>query len=737
MTLRTVHRTCPLCEATCGLEITLEDDAVKVIRGDRDNPFSQGFICPKGSTLGRLHNDPDRIRSPLIKRDGEFVEATWSDALAEIDRRLAPILAEHGRDAAALYIGNPNAHGFQSNLAIRPFVKALGTKNVYSASTVDQMPKHVSSGHMFGHPGTIPVPDVDRTDHLLMLGANPLESNGSLATAPDWPGRLEALRARGGRLVVVDPRRTKTAAMADEHVSIRPGSDAAWLMSLLSVLFGEDLIAQEMVPVNGLDEVRRAAREFDPDTTAGFTGIEAETTRRIARELAVAPSACVYGRIGTHTVEFGTLASWAVDVLNVVTGNLDRSGGAMFPLGLHQPATRRSRPFRQGRFRSRVRDLPETLGELPVATLADEILTEGPGQVRALFTIAGNPALTTPDADRLDDALAGLELMVSVDIYLNETTRHADVILPGRSALEKSHYDLSFTTLSLRDYAMYSPQIFDHDGLSEFEAIVALTGIAAGMGPDADPALLAEAALASQVQSAVADASSPIHGRDPDEILKELAVWPIPERFLDLMIRTGCKGDGFGADAEGMTLERLAAAPHGIDFGPLQPRFDDAVSTASGRVELAPEPFLADLPRLADAVRGHRSGGMVLVGRRELRSNNSWLHNVEVLVRGKQRCTLHLHPDDAARLGVADGGSVTVRSRAGQLTATAEVTDSVMAGVVSLPYGWGHDAPGARLTVASRRPGVNTNVLTDRMPIDPLSGNAVLNGIPVEVGVSG
>jgi anaerobic selenocysteine-containing dehydrogenase len=737
MTRRTVHRTCPLCEATCGLAITLQDDAVKVIRGDRDNPFSRGFICPKGSTLGRLHDDPDRIRTPLIRRDGEFVEATWSEALAEIDRRLSPILAEHGRDAAALYIGNPNAHGFQNNLAIRPFAKALGTKNIYSASTVDQMPKHVSSGHMFGHPGTIPVPDIDRTHHLLLLGANPLESNGSLATAPDWQGRLEALRARGGRLVVVDPRRTKTAAMADEHLAIRPGSDAAWLLSLLWVLFDEDLITREMVPVNGLDEVRRATSGFDPETTAGFTGIDAETTRRAARDLAAAPSACVYGRIGTHTVEFGTLASWGVDVLNVVTGNLDRPGGAMFPLGLHQPANRRSRPFRQGRFRSRVRELPETLGELPVATLADEILTEGPGQVRALFTIAGNPALTTPDADRLNAALAGLELMVSVDIYLNETTRHADVILPGRSALEKSHYDLAFTTLSLRDYAMYSPPVFDHDGLSEFEAIVALTGIAAGMGPDADPAFLAEAALVSQVQSAVADVASPIHGREADEILKELAVWPIPERFLDLMIRTGCKGDGFGADPDGMTLERLAAAPHGIDFGPLRSRFDDAISTASGRVELAPEPFLADLPRLAEAVRNHRAGGMVLVGRRELRSNNSWLHNVEVLVRGKQRCTLHLHPEDAERLGVTDGGPVLVRSNAGQVTATAEVTDTVMRGVVSLPYGWGHDAPGTRLSVASERPGVNTNVLTDRIPIDPLSGNAVLNGIPVEVGVSG
>jgi anaerobic selenocysteine-containing dehydrogenase len=733
MSTRNAYRTCPLCEATCGLEITLEDDKVKVIRGDRENPFSHGFICPKGSTLGRLHEDPDRVRTPLIKRDGIFVEATWPEALAEIDRRLTPILSESGRDAAAVYVGNPNAHGFQNQLAIRPFAKALGTKNVFTASTVDQMPKHVSSGYMFGHPATIPVPDIDRTDYLLMLGANPLESNGSLATAPDWPGRLHALINRGGRLLVVDPRRTKTAGLAHEHLPIRPGTDAAWLLSLVSVIFDEALVPDEMVPVNGLDEVRAAVVGFEPETTERFTGIDAATTRRIARELAAAESACVYGRVGTHTVAFGTLSSWAVDVLNTITGNLDRPGGAMFPLGLHQSAARTARPFRQGRFRSRVRGLPETMGELPVATLADEILTDGPGQIRAMFIIAGNPVLTTPDAARLADALDSLELMVSVDVYVNETSRLADVILPGRSALEKSHYDTAFTTLSVRNYAMYSPPVFDHDGLSEFEAIVALTGIAAGLGADTDPSMLAEAALISQVQAAVANADSPIHGRDPDEILKELAVWPVPERFLDLMIRTGHAGDGFGSDPDGMTLERLAAAPHGVDFGPLQPRFADAVATPSGRAELAPEPIMADVPRLAAAVAEYADGGMVLVGRRELRSNNSWLHNVEVLVRGKERCTLHIHPDDAARIGVDDGESVVVTSRVGALTATAELTDAVMAGVVSLPYGWGHDAEGSQLSVAAQRPGVNTNLLTDSHAIDPLSGNAVLNAIPVSL----
>lgn len=733
MTTSTAYRTCPLCEATCGVEVTLEDDSVKVIRGDRDNPFSAGFICPKGTTLGRLHADPDRVRQPLIKREGRFSEASWAEALAEIDRRLGEIRSAHGNDAVALYFGNPNAHGFHNSLALRPFAKALGTRNIYSATTVDQMPKHVACGYLFGHPATIPVPDIDRTDFLLMLGANPLESNGSLATAPDWPGRLQALQARGGRMVVVDPRRTKSAEMADEHLAIRPGGDAAWLVSLLQVIFEESLESDEMVPVTGLDEVRQAVADFTPEAVETVTGIDPATARRIARELAATARAVVYGRMGTHTVEFGTVAAWAVDVLNTVTGHLDRPGGAMFPIGLHQPARRSVRPFRQGRFRSRVRDLGETLGELPVSTLADEILTPGAGQVRALFTVAGNPALTTPDSGRLDQALDSLDFMVSVDVYVNETTRHADVILPGRSALEKSHYDIAFTALSLREYAIYSPAVFDHDGLSEFEVIVALTGIAAGLGPDVDTNALSESVLTAQVQSAVANQGSPIHGRDPDEILKELAVWPVPERFLDLMIRTGHRGDGFGTDSDGWTLERLAASPHGVDFGPLQPRFADAVTTPSGTVEVAVEPVLADLARLTAQVEAASTDTVMLVGRRDLRSNNSWLHNVDVLVRGKERCTLHIHPADARAIGVDDGDQVAVRSRVGTVSAPAEITNAVRQGVVSLPYGWGHDAEGVQLSVASERPGVNSNVLTDSSRIDPLSGNAVLNGIPVEL----
>lgn len=731
---RTVFRTCPLCEATCGLEIEVTDGRVKRIRGDRDHVFSAGFICPKGSALKQLHEDPDRLRTPMIKENGSHRPATWEEAFTLIDTRMTEIIAKHGRQALAIYLGNPNVHQFANTLAIRPLVKALGTTNVFSAATVDQMPKHVSAGFMFGHPLNIPVPDLDRTDYLLMLGANPYESNGSLCTAPDFPGRMAKIRARGGKVVVVDPRRTKSAANADRWISIRPGSDAAFLLALANVLLADDQVRLgDAGPfVVGLEEVASAVAPFTPDRVARFTGIDPALIREIAAELISAPSAAVYSRIGTHTVGFGTLASWAVDLLNIITGNLDRPGGAMFPYPAHLAGHRRGRPFTTGRWRSRVRDLPEVLGELPVATLITEIETDGEGQIRFLMTVAGNPVLTTPDAGRLDSALDTLEFMVSVDLYLNETSQHADVILPGPSALERSHYDLAFTGFAVRDYADYSPAVFETDAVSEFEILVKLTGIALGMGVvDAD--MLAGASLMSAVQEAVGKPNSSINGRDPGEIMDMLGEASWPERFLDLMLRTGHRGDAFGADPDGLTLAKLRETPHGIDFGPLQPRLEQVLVTASGKVELAPSQIIDDLGRLAAAVDRPVRDDLLLVGRRQLRSANSWLHNVEVLIKGKERCTLQVHPEDARRMGLSEGGRATVTSTTGKVDLPVEITVDISPGVVSIPYGWGHDHPGSRLAVAATRPGVNTNILSDSSEIDPLSGNAVLNGIPVTV----
>jgi anaerobic selenocysteine-containing dehydrogenase len=748
---RTAYRTCPLCEAGCGLEITLRDrpdgtgEEVARIRGDRDDVFSQGYICPKGSTLKQLHEDPDRLRRPLVKRDGVHVEVSWDEAFAEIERRLLPVLERHGRQASAIYLGNPSAHSLAGQLYLRPLIRALGTPNVFSASTVDQRPKEISSALMFGGALNVPVPDVDRTDHLLMLGANPFASNGSLATAPDWPGRLERLVERGGRLVVVDPRRSRTAEAATEWVPIRPGSDAYLLMAMVQVLIDEERVALGPLAewVRGLEVVAELCAPFTPEVVAAATGLEADTIRRLARELADAERACVYGRIGTTTAEFGTLASWLVDVLNVLTGNLDRPGGAMFTTAAAGAANTRGTPrFGRGvtlhRRSSRVRQLPETLGELPVVALAEEIDTPGEGQVRALVTVAGNPVLSTPNGGRLDAALDTLECMVSVDIYLNETTRHADVILPSPSPLQKGHYDLALLQLALRDVTNWSEPVLplDDDQPDEWEVVARLAALLQGVGPDGDPAIVDDLIVDSLIGASVADETSPIHGRAPEEVKAELGDRRGPARLIDLMLRTGPYGDGFGRDPDGLTLDVLLANPHGIDLGALKPRLPDVLRTPDGMVDLAPAVLVDDVARLHQGLDGRRDHRFVLIGRRQLRSNNSWMHNLGVLVKGKPRCTVQLHPDDAASLGLATGDPASVRSRVGEVTLPVEVTDAIRPGVVSIPHGWGHDRPGTRLSIAREHAGVNSNLLADEELYDPVSGNAVLNGIPVEVSAA-
>ena len=732
----TEFRTCPLCEATCGLEITVRDGVVQRIRGDRADVFSRGFICPKGSTLKQLHEDPDRLRAPLIRRGEGHVEATWDEAFAEIDRRLNAIIAEHGPNSVGVYLGNPNVHALGSLFWTRPLMHALGSRNIYTASTVDQMPRHVSSGLMYGDANAFVVPDLDRTDYLLMLGANPYESNGSLATAPDWPGRLEAIRTRGGRIVVVDPRRTRTAQAADEHLSIRPGSDALFLCALAAVIAAEDLVGTGAATphLSGLDEALSAVAGFTPEAVEGRTGIAAAVIRRIARELAAAEHAVVYGRIGVHTVQGGTVASWATDLLTTITGNLDRPGGGMWGLGAHarpRPPEGTRRGYGIGRWCSRVSGKPEVNGELPVAVLAEEIETEGPGQIRAMITIAGNPVLTTPHSARLDAALASLEFMVSIDIYLNETTRHADVILPAPSALEKSHYDAAFYNQSLRRIANWSPAVFTTAQPSDSEVLGRLTLVLRGDGPNGDTTLIDEELLMGILKGAVANPHSSVHGRDPVDLRAMVNGDTPQDRIVDALLRAGPFGDGFGSDPDGLSLSRLQANPHGLDLGSLEPRLPSVLNTVSGKVELAPPEIIEAIGRLLD--ESPAPDGLTLIGRRDLRSGNSWLHNVNVLMKGKERCTLLINPDDAGERGLVTGDVAVVESRVGRLQAPVEVTDEMRPGVVCLPYGWGHDAPGARLRIAEGRPGVNTNILTDGEVLDPVSGNATLNGIPVTV----
>ena len=735
----TAYRTCPLCEATCGLEITLRGDDVIRIRGDREDVFSHGFICPKGSTLKQLHTDPDRLRRPLVKRDGAFVEVSWPDAFAEIARRVPPIVAEHGPQSVMFFRGNPGTHDPDLILYHRNVVQAIATRNVFSSATADQRPKELASALMFGSV-SIALPDLDRTDHVLLLGTNPVASNGSLCTAPDFVGRLRAIQARGGTVVVVDPRRTETAEMADRHVAIRPGTDAHLLAAMAHTLLAEELAEPGRLAEHAadLDRLPELLAPFTPERAARACGVDADTIRALARGLAAAPSAAVHGRMGTTTQEFGSLASWLVDVVNLLTGNLDRVGGVMWatPAAGH-PALKGKpgvgRGVEIGAYRSRVEGLAEVLGELPVGTMATEILTPGPGQVRAAVVLAGNPVASTPDSARLDEALASLEFMVSVDIYLNETTRHADVVLPPPSALQRSHYDVVFWNLAIRNVANYSPPVLGL-GPDDMEGWEILLRLVAALQGDTEPDIAThdELVALARLASAARDPSGPAHGRDPDEMLAMCAGRRGPERLLDIMLRTGPYGDGFGARPGGLTLAALEARPHGIDFGPMEPgQVPDRLRTPSGKIECAPEAFVADLPRLRASLDRAWDESMVLIGRRHIRSNNSWMHNVDVLMKGRNRCTLLVHPDDADRLGLVDGGPARVTSEAGEVVVTAELSDTVRPGVVSLPHGFGQGGPGVRLAVASEYRGVNSNVLTPAGLRDEASGTAVLNGIPV------
>ena len=728
MTDTSTYRICPLCEACCGLDVTTRDGRVVGIRGAGDDVFSAGYICPKGYALKDLHEDPDRLRQPLIRRDGRFVSASWDEAFAEIERRLPPLLQTHGRDAVAISVGNPSAHKMGLLLYFAKLARALGSKNVYSASTLDQMPKQLSSGLMFGHWLSIAVPDIERCDWLLVIGANPVASNGSLWTVPDFRGKAKAMRARGGRLVVVDPRRTETAEIADAHHAVRPGGDVFLLAAMVNTLFAEGLVRLGRLQpwVNGVDEVEQALQPFTPERVSARCGLDAGTIRRLARDLAGAERGCVYGRIGTCTQTYGTLASWLVDVLNGLTGHLDEPGGAMFPKAAafaHNtlgPAGR-GRGIGTGRWASRVAGAPEVFGELPTTCLAEEIETPGAGQVKALITVASNPVLSSPGGPRLSAAFERLDFMVSLDIYLNETTRHADVILPGWSALEDSHYDVAFPQLSHRNHARYSGPVFPPPAghPPEWQVLLRLAAIVRGRGAGADVLALDDELLAEDVNK--------LAGDNAPRVLQALAGRRGPERLLDLALRSGPYGDGFGLRPGGLNLERVMAARGGIDLGDLAPRVPELLRTPSGRIELAPALLLADLPRaLADI--DTPAPALVVIGRRDVRSNNSWMHNLPTLAKGPVRCTALVHPDDAAALGLQDGALAALSGNGQTLQVTVACSTAMRRGVVSLPHGWGHDLPGTQLALAAERPGVNLNRLLDDRLRDPLSGNAVLSG---------
>jgi anaerobic selenocysteine-containing dehydrogenase len=729
-----------LCEATCGLAIDVDGREVKGVRGDEADPFSRGYLCPKAYGLKALDEDPDRLRAPLVRgKDGELHETSWDEAFGVALGRLGELKAAHGADSIAVYLGNPSAHSLDAMVYGQVLLRALGSKQRYSASSADQLPKMVTSALMFGGGLTVPVPDLDRTMHLLVLGANPLASNGSLMTAPDVKARLDGIRARGGKVIVVDPRRSETAARADEHIAIRPGGDAALLLAMVNVLCAEGLVKLGACEglVRGVDEVRGIAARFAPERVEARTGVDAATIRRLAREHAAASAAACYGRIGTTCQEFGTLASWAVDLVNVLTGNLDRAGGAMFTTPAAMTGRWRKRSdARFGRFASRVKGLPEMFGELPVVTLADEIESEAEPRVRGLITIAGNPLVSAPGAARLARAFASLDFRLAVDPYVNATTRLADVILPPPSPLERAHYDVALYQLAVRNVARFSPPTFaPADGRpAEWEILLTLSkGL---MGMAAAPLAMADDVVVREVISReLADLAETGEkpAVDAAGAMAALGARRGPARVIDALLRLGPYGDGFGARPGGLTLDVLERDhPHGIDLGALEPRLPGILRTGDHKIDLAPALVVDDVVRLERAVDA-TPPAMVLIGRRDLRSNNSWMHNLTPLIKGPARCTLRVHPDDAARLGLANGGGARITSRAGEVVAPVEVSDELRPGVVSLPHGFGHDLPGVRMGVARAHAGTNVNIVSDETFLDVPSGNAAFNGVPVTI----
>lgn len=746
--VRTAFSTCPLCEARCGIELTIAPshdagDQVVRVRGDKNDPLSLGFICPKGASLASLHHDPDRLHQPLIRRDGVLVTVTWEEAFAEVARLFAEVREAHGADAVRVYGGNPAGFNVGAMLLLPQLRRAVWPPAMFTAATVDQWPRNVASSCLYGDEWALPVADIERTNYVLIMGADPLVSMGSLNSSPNWKGVLADLRSRGGRAVVVDPRRTRTADAADEWVSILPGGDALFLLAMINVLASEGLAtpaAHVLELVDGLDDVLSLAASFSPEAVEARTGIDADTTRRIARELASAPTSVVYGRIGTTLNEFGTAASWLIDVVNILTGNFDRVGGAMFGeslSGIRGPGLDPS----HATVRTQVRDLPDVMGQFPAAALAEEILVEG--GVRGLVVVAGNPARSLPNSGAVEEALASLDLLVCVDFYLNETSKFAHVVLPPPSSFERISFDFFLSRMSMRSGAKFSPASVQRDegAPEEWEILAHLITIASGGSPDSSPADVLDAMLSGAVGACTADAGHPLGGRDPESLIDELracATDPL-ERIIDHIVRIGPFGDMYG-QREGLTLAQLRDEPHGLDLGALEPRLPGVVRTPGQRIRLAHPYLMGDAKRMLAALdgvenisnSGGATAGLLLIGRRSLRSMNSWLHNIEGLTKGSRDCTLFIHPVDALARGLSDGDSAELRSRVGAVTVEVLVTEDIRPGVVSLPHGWGH-ATDTGLSHARGTGGANVNAVTDELLLDPLSGTAILNGIPVSV----
>ncbi len=750
----THYRTCHLCEAMCGVAIEVQDGRIQSIKGDADDPLSQGYICPKATALQDLHEDPERLCKPVRRTADGWQEMEWDQAFDLVADSLHRVRTEHGRNSIGAYLGNPNVHNHGALIAGMPFLQALGTQNRFSATSNDQLPHMLASLEMFGHQVLFPIPDIDRTELFMCIGANPMASNGSLMSVPDFRGRVKSLKARGGRMVVIDPRRTETAKIADEFHFIRPGTDALLMMAMVRTLFEEHLVDLGHAEnwTKDVDLIRLASLGFRPETVSEHTGLAADDIRGLARQLATTRKAALYTRMGTSTQAFGGVATWLAYVLNILTGKLDTTGGMMFTQPAVDMVALGAMAGQKGHFGrrvSRVKKLPEFGGEFPSSTMADEMLTPGEGQIRAFVTVAGNPVLSSPNGGRLDEAFGNLDFMVSVDYFLNETTRHADVILPPTAGLERSHYDLIFSMLAVRNTAKYSPALFE-----------------AGEDSRHDWQIMLE--LAHRLEKRRAGGRLPLRKEAGWRAFKQIG----PDPILDLMLRSGPYGADIGAARsmvqpaidlvmdilpqnhpvrglaklsplnrhwqdlpKGLSIRSLTQLPSGVDLGPLRPCMPERLFTPDHRINLAPRRYLADLERLHEFLEQPVTTDLLLIGRRHVRSNNSWMHNSQRLVKGKERCTLMISPKDAARSGLQAGDSAEVSTPTGKIVLPVEITDDIMPGVASVPHGWGHDRAGIGQAVAAEHPGVSINDVISDEQVDPLVGTSVLNGQAVNIKV--
>jgi len=706
MSKKVHYRTCHLCEAMCGLRIETEGDQVLKIEGDKEDVYSKGHICPKGVALQDIHNDPDRLKYPMRRKGNEWERISWAEAFDEVETKLNAIRDKYGTDALGLYMGNPGVHNTGTGLFFFDFAKALGTKNRFASHSLDQLPQMFVNGEMFGHQAMFPVPDLERTSYFLALGANPLVSNGSIMSTPDIQGKLKSLQARGGKFVVIDPRRTRSAKLADEHYFIRPGTDVLFLLAFAHILFEQELLRVEKVKsfTDGIQTMRELTQAYSPELVAPLIGIEASVIRQIVQDFCATERAICYGRLGVSVQEYGSLCHWLINSINILTGNIDKAGGVMFPLPAMDFVKLLKHEAKAFRWKSRVRGLPEVASDLPSTVMAEEMLTPGEGQIKAMITLAGNPLLSAPNSSQLDKAFSQLEYQVAIDIYLNETTRHADIILPPATALEVLHYDFVLNIVALRNVANFSAPVFPINSDQRYDWQIIL-----------------------ELQKRLERGNALLLG-----LKHRMLSWLTPERRINLGLHLGPYGL---FSKHKLSLQKLKDNPHGLDFGPLQPALPKRLFTKNKRINLAFPRIVEDLKRIPDLIKQleEKSDALLLIGRRDLRSNNSWMHNSIRLVKGPNRCTLLMHPADAAKRKLLSGSLVEVSSSIGQIKLAVEFSDDIMPGVVSIPHGWGHKLKGTKIRVAEQKAGVNVNELTSEQVVDAPTGNAVLNGIAVEV----